>query len=65
MMNAKGSFFSLKWKIAVLIGGIFLILHSLFTYLIYLDTTDKFTAARQNIVAHNITIARAHTSDSF
>lgn len=65
MMNKTGIFFSLKWKIAVLIGGVFLILHSTFSYLVYLDTTENFVRNRQNIQSRYSNIARALTKDSF
>lgn len=64
-MNKKGLFFSLKWKIAVLIGGVFLLLHSIFSYLLYLDVNEDFTEGRQNLTMHYSNIARALTKDSF
>ena len=64
-MNKTGIFFSLKWKIAVLIGGVFLLLHSAFSYLVYLDTTEDFVRNRQNIQSRYNNIARALTKDSF
>ncbi len=64
-MNKTGIFFSLKWKIAVLIGGVFLLLHSAFSYLFYLDTTEDFVRNRQNIQSRYNNIAHALSKDSF
>ena len=64
-MNKTGIFFSLKWKIAVLIGGVFLLLHSAFSYLVYLDTTEDFVRNRQNIQSRYSNIAHALSKDSF
>ena len=65
MMNKTGIFFSLKWKIAVLIGGVFLLLHSAFSYLVYLDTTEGFVRNRINIQSRYSNVAYALTKDSF
>jgi len=64
-MNKTGIFFSLKWKIAVLIGGVFLLLHSAFSYLVYLDTTEDFVHNRENIQRRYNNIAQALSKDSF
>ena len=65
MMNKTGIFFSLKWKIAILIGVVFLLLHSAFSYLVYLETTEDFARNRQNIQSRYSNIARTLTKDSF
>ncbi|MCK5190648.1 MAG: GGDEF-domain containing protein, partial [Methylococcales bacterium] len=65
MMNKTGILFSLKWKIAILIGGVFLLLHSAFSYLVYLDTTENFVRNRINIQSRYSNVAYALTKDSF
>ncbi len=64
-MNKNGFFLSLKWKIAVLVGGIFLLLHSAFSYLIYVNSIEDFSRNRENILERYIHIAEALTKDSF
>ncbi|KAF3983180.1 MAG: EAL domain-containing protein [Methylococcales symbiont of Hymedesmia sp. n. MRB-2018] len=64
-MDKNGFFFSLKWKIALLVGGIFLLLHSVFSYLVYLDARDDLVQNRQNIQSRYKNIAHALTKDSF
>ncbi len=64
-MTENGFFFSLKWKIAILIAAIFLVLHSLFSYLVYLDAIEKLALNRQNIQSRYANIAHALTKDSF
>ncbi len=64
-MSKNGIFFSLKWKIAILIGGVFLIVHSVSSYLVYIDATENFFQERKNIQRRYSTIARALTKDSF
>ncbi len=64
-MNENGFFFSLKWKMAILIGAIFLLLHSIFSYLIYLDAKENLALNRQNIQSRYKNIAHALTKDSF
>jgi len=60
-----GVFFSLKWKIAVLIASVFLLSYSFFSYLFYLDANDNFLRSRQNIQKRYKNIASALTKDSF
>ncbi len=64
-MNDKGIFISLKWKMTLLISVIFLLLHSMFSYLIYLDSSENLTRNRENIQTRNRQIARALIDDSF
>jgi len=64
-MNDKGIFISLKWKMTLLISVIFLLLHSMFSYLIYLDSSENLTRNRENIQTRNKQIARALIDDSF
>ena len=61
----KGSYLSLKWKIAILIGSVFLFLHSVFSYIQFLDANEEFLIARDNIQVRNTNIARALIKDSF
>jgi hypothetical protein len=64
-MNDKGIFISLKWKMTLLISVIFLLLHSMFSYLIYLDSSENLTRNRENIQTRNRQITRALIDDSF
>ena len=64
MVNER-FFFSLRWKLAILFGTVFLALHSSFTYLAYLDAIDNFALDRQNIQRTHINIANTLTEDSF
>lgn len=64
-MENKGFYFSLRWKLAVVFGGVFLILHSVFSYVLYLKSIDDFALDRQNIQSSQIGIARTLTEDSF
>lgn len=64
-MNKKGFFFSLKWKISLLIGGIFLLLHSIFSYLVYLDAKGDLSRSRQSIQRRHENIAQVLSQDSF
>jgi len=64
-MNIKGIFFSLRWKLAILFGSVFLILHSVFSYFSYLDAIDNFEIERRKIQNNHINIVKALTEDSF
>lgn len=64
-MNIKGIFFSLRWKLAILFGSVFLILHSVFSYFSYLDAIDNFEIERKKIQNNHINIAKALIEDSF
>ncbi|MDO9103745.1 MAG: EAL domain-containing protein [Methylovulum sp.] len=56
---------SLKWKLAFLFGGVFLILHSIFSYLSYLHAVDNFALHREQIQDSHINIARTLTENAF
>jgi diguanylate cyclase (GGDEF)-like protein len=64
-MNIKGIFISLRWKLAILFGSVFLILHSVFSYFSYLDAIDNFEIDRRKIQNNHINVAKALTEDSF
>jgi diguanylate cyclase (GGDEF)-like protein len=64
-MENKGLFFSLRWKLAILFGSVFLILHSFFSYSLYLKAIENFTVERENVQNSHIGIARTITEDSF
>jgi len=61
----KRGFLSLKWKFAILIGGVFLLLHTIFSYVLYLDVSEGFLQSRKNIQNRYQHIARVLTEDSF
>jgi len=61
----KGIFLSLKWKVAVIVASVFLLLHSLFSYHLYLDASEDFLHNRQNIQNRYKRIAHALIEDSF
>jgi len=61
----KRGFLSLKWKFAILIGGVFLFLHTLFSYFLYLDVSDDFLQNRQAIQNRYQHIAEVLSEDSF
>lgn len=58
-------FFSLKWKLAILFGGVFLILHSIFSYLSYLHAVENFSAQREQVQNSHVNIARTLTKNAF
>lgn len=58
-------FLSLKWKIAIIMGSLFLILHSLSSYFVYLDASDEFQQNRTKILNRYQKIAQALSKDSF
>ncbi|MGR8952014.1 MAG: diguanylate cyclase domain-containing protein, partial [Gammaproteobacteria bacterium] len=58
-------FLSLRWKLAILFGCVFLIMHSIFSYVAYLHATEDFTNRRHNEHISHSHIARALTEDSF
>jgi len=61
----KGNYLSLKWKIAILIGSVFLFLHSVFSYIQFLDANEEFLLSRDSIQIRNTNIAQALIKDSF
>jgi len=58
-------FLSLRWKLAILFGCVFLIMHSIFSYVAYQHATQDFAIDRQNEHNSHLHIARALTEDSF
>ena len=58
-------FFSLRWKLAILFGCVFLILHSAFSYLMYLEAKEHYVAERKNVESSHINSAKALTEDSY
>jgi diguanylate cyclase (GGDEF)-like protein/PAS domain S-box-containing protein len=64
MIN-NSSFFSLRWKLAILFGVVFLVLQSLNSYLSYLNAKEKFNDEREQIQKIHISIAETLTSDAF
>lgn len=63
--NKQPFFFSLKWKLAILFGVVFLILHSVFSYLAYLHAVDNFAIQRKLIQNSHINIAQTLTENEF
>ena len=64
-MGESRFFFSLRWKLAILFGTVFLLMHSIFSYLMNLEAKEHFAAERENIELSHINIARALTLDSY
>lgn len=58
-------FFSLRWKLSILFGICFLLLHSFFSYSAFLEAKHNFSLERQKTQARQINIAKALTEDSF
>lgn len=57
--------FSLRWKLALLFGGVFLMLHSVFSYLMFLEAKDNFADKRRHVENSHVNIAKALTEDSY
>lgn len=64
-MTKSAFFFSLRWKLAILFGSVFLLMHSIFSYISYRHATEDFYIARRAEHSDHIHIARALTEDSF
>lgn len=64
-MGHANFFFSLRWKLAILFGSLFLILQSMFAYVSYLNAQENFEKNRNNIQQSHINIAQTLTQDSF
>lgn len=64
-MGNNSLFFSLRWKLAILFGGVFLILQSVFAFVSYLNAQDNFENDRKIIQSSHINIAQTLTKDSF
>jgi diguanylate cyclase (GGDEF)-like protein len=58
-------FFSLRWKLVLMFGTVFLVLHSIFSYVSYLDAIDNFSLDRKSIENNHINIVKTLTEDSF
>lgn len=65
MIGNNSLFFSLKWKLAILFGCVFLILQSVFAFFSYKNAQDNFENDRKNIQVSYINIAETLTKDSF
>lgn len=64
-MDNERFFFSLRWKLVILFGTVFLGLHSIFSYVSYLDAIDDFELDRKKIQSSHINIINTLTEDSF
>ncbi len=64
-MGSNSLFFSLRWKLAILFGSVFLILQSVFAFVSYLNAQDNFEKDRSDIQRSHINIAQTLTKDSF
>jgi diguanylate cyclase (GGDEF)-like protein len=58
-------FFSLRWKLAILFGSVFLLMHSIFSYFAYRHAIESFYLDRVKEHRNHLHIARALTEDSF
>jgi len=64
-MGSNRLFFSLRWKLAILVGSVFLILQSAFAFVAYMNAQDNFENDRKNIQANHVNIAQTLSKDSF
>ena len=64
-MGKNSLFFSLRWKLAILFGIVFLVLQTVFAFVSYLNAQDNFENDRKNIQNSHINIAETLTKDSF
>lgn len=64
-MDKSSLFFSLRWKLAILFGSVFLILQSIFAYMSYLNARNNFEGDLKNIQTNHVNIADTLTKDSF
>lgn len=64
-MGNNSLFFSLRWKLAILFGSVFLILQSVFAFVSYLNAQNNFENDRKKIQGSHINIAETLTKDSF
>ena len=60
-----GVYFSLRWKLAILFGSVFLILQSVFAYLAYMNAQDNFENDRKEIQYSHLNIAQTLTKIRF
>ncbi|MDD1611764.1 MAG: GGDEF-domain containing protein, partial [Methylococcaceae bacterium] len=64
-MSSSSFCLSLRWKLAILFGSVFLLMHSFFSYFAFLHATEDYQVNRSNEHSKHILIARALTEDSF
>ena len=64
-MENNSLFFSLRWKLAILFGGFFLILLSAFSYFFYLNAKTDFEKDRIHFKINRDNIIQTLTKDSF
>jgi len=64
-VNQKFAFFSLKWKLATAFGTVFLLLHSIFSYISYLEAIKKFDIDHNALKTSHINVVNALLGDSF
>ena len=64
-MGENSFFFSIRWKLAILFGCVFLILHSAFSYMMYLEAKEHYASERKNVENSHINIAKALTKESY
>jgi diguanylate cyclase (GGDEF)-like protein len=58
-------FFSLRWKLAIVFGSVFLLMHSIFSYVAYRHAIEGFYIDRLTEHRNHLHIAQALTEDSF
>jgi diguanylate cyclase (GGDEF)-like protein/PAS domain S-box-containing protein len=63
-MEDHGLFFSLRWKLTILFGVVFLLLQSVFSYTTYVNVKDDFEQDRRHIQANHVNLAETLTKDS-
>ncbi len=64
-MGSNSLFFSLRWKLAILFGSVFLILLSVFAFISYLNAQANFESGRKSIQDSHVNIAETLAKDSF
>ncbi|NOT12702.1 MAG: EAL domain-containing protein [Methylococcaceae bacterium] len=64
-MEDNRSFFSLRWKLAILFGCVFLIMHSAFSYIMYLEAKEHYADERKHVEDSHVNIAKALTEESY
>ncbi|MBM4208784.1 MAG: EAL domain-containing protein [Gammaproteobacteria bacterium] len=65
MGNNTPLFFSLRWKLAILFGCVFLLLQGVFTFISSTNAQKHFVNGRKNIQNDHLKIAETLTKDSF
>ena len=64
-MPGNRQYLSLKWKFAAILIPAVLLLHSIFSYLIYKETSEDFAQHRQILRSNRMNIAQALVNRSF